>query len=279
MVEHFDLFLNYRFNQSSSLVFLLLFIGHCIIAVPTFDRNAPPPTEENFDPAEADPRNNITCLGDKPDLQLPVFHGFDPNQVTMQKLCAKPQYNGGRRGEHAGGYCIDRPYRHHLGEVAFDMSPDAQANEHLQNPRFLLACTYRCFCNYRLADTSIQPWTNHPSFPSYYYPSLYSYELQLDINNDFSLPRAQKMGTRGHTMVSVALVADFRELSITPRQWAQTRYQGRHGGQHTYLSLDPGNKIQCRGNLPTFLLPYPLTTADFTSLQHMCATQPNGGKG
>ena len=284
MVENFVLSLKHCFSRLFSLVFLLLFVGHCIIAAPSFDPYAPQPTEENFDPAEADPRNNITCLGNNPDLQLPILNGFDPNQVTMQKLCAKPQYNGGPPGEHAGGYCIDPPYTYHIGEVAFDMSPAAQANDQLQNPRVLLACIYRCFCNYRLQDTSIQPKSNWPSFRTYLQQSRYSYELQLDINNDFSTPRAQKMGKRGQTSVIGAAVISFPELSL-PQDLAQhggeflARLRRQHGGQHTHLSLDPGNEIECRGDLPTFILPTPYTAAVFISLQQMCATQPNGGKG
>ncbi len=203
----------------------------------------------------------------------------------MQKLCAKLQYNGGPHGQQVGGYCIGQPTWFHTGEVAFDMSPAALANDHLQNPRLLLACSYRCFCNYRLTDTSIQPKADRHSFRTYFRQhSQDTYELQLDINNDFSTPRAQKMGKRGQTMVISASVVDYPEL-LTPQLWTQrgggflSRINEYQEGRRTLLSLDPGNEIECNGDLPTFALPTPCTTADFANLQQMCATQPNGGIG
>lgn len=35
--------------------------------------------------------------------------------------------------------------------LAFDISPAARVNQVLTNPRVLLACTYRCYCNYNVA--------------------------------------------------------------------------------------------------------------------------------
>ena len=63
-----------------------------------------PPNEENFDPAEANPKMSLTCLGDRPQLNLPAnVWGFNPNGVSLQKLCAKPQYLGELPSQHLGG--------------------------------------------------------------------------------------------------------------------------------------------------------------------------------
>ena len=53
---------------------------------------------ENFDPAEADPTGNITCLGDSYDLELPTQAHWNPNTVSMQSLCAKTHYGVDRLG-------------------------------------------------------------------------------------------------------------------------------------------------------------------------------------
>lgn len=227
-----------------------------------------------------DPQRNITCVGTTPDLQLPIFeNGFDPNQATMQELCAKPQYGGGLPGQHAGGYCFDRPQYLPIGEVAFDTGPSAHTSAILQNPRFMLACLYRCFCNYGLPaataahdDTSPvqQPRSDWPLYPRLIEESHNTYELQLDINNDFTTSRFSKVGKQGKASVLSLVIYNVEESNYT-RYW--------NGGERTTLSLDPGNSIQCRGDLPSFVIPSPYTTADFTSLQKLCATQLNGGRG
>ncbi|KAL8999824.1 MAG: hypothetical protein Q9169_001364 [Polycauliona sp. 2 TL-2023] len=121
---------------------------------------------ENFDPALADPRGNITCVGNSYDLELPVIGAFNPNELTMQQICAKPQYGGGLPGQHVGGWCEHwllayRPSRPPL-HMAFDISPAAMVNPILACPRVLLACTYRCFCNYGVAPNAAQPGISFP---------------------------------------------------------------------------------------------------------------------
>ena len=48
---------------------------------------------ENFDPQRANPRCNITCLGNPstrfPVPFIPASPDFNPNTMTMQKLCGK----------------------------------------------------------------------------------------------------------------------------------------------------------------------------------------------
>ncbi|KAL9032805.1 MAG: hypothetical protein Q9180_006298, partial [Flavoplaca navasiana] len=121
---------------------------------------------ENFNPALADPRGNITCVGNSYDLELPVIGDFNPNELTMQQLCAKPQYGGGLPGQHVGGWCEhwlleEGPFSRPPLNMAFDVSPAAMVNPLLANPRVFLACTYRCFCNYVVRPNSAQPRISH----------------------------------------------------------------------------------------------------------------------
>lgn len=50
------------------------------------------------------PEHNITCLGDGYDLTLPLDGDFDPNELTMEKLCADPQLGGSLPYRHIGGF-------------------------------------------------------------------------------------------------------------------------------------------------------------------------------
>ena len=232
---------------------------------------------ENFDPTQANPVRNVTCIGDSLDLQIPMIGGFNPNQVTLQKLCAKPQYNGGARGQHAGAYCYEPPFEPFTGDIAFDISPDAEASTQLQNPRVLLSCSYLCFCNWGLADTSIQPKTRLHLTQLEVQPrtSESTYELQLDIEDDFTTPLAQKMGRQGTVQVDSLEIVTQSQLSVE-RQWPT------HNEPYEDVSLDPGNKIRCGGEMPTFNLPPPYVHRDFTTLrtnpvQNLCAMQLSGG--
>ena len=108
-----------------SLVPILLQVR---LAIAAYDP-AHPPTTENFDPAEANPLGGITCLGRPYDLRLPLQPGFDPNSLSVQHLCAKPQYGGGAEYQHLGGFCLQPPNSDpnlgrgvNTGIVAFDLS-------------------------------------------------------------------------------------------------------------------------------------------------------------
>ena len=240
-------------------------------ASPTYDPDNPP-YFENFDPAEADPKANITCIGDSYDLELPTQAHFNPNAVSMQKLCAKPQYGGGPPGQHVGGWCAFRPYPLTIfhsrfeGSIAFDLSPSAQVNIQLATPRVLLGCYYRCFCNYGLHDTSVQPITtktNHNTM------SHATYQVKIDVVDDFVTPKAQHMGTLGSVDVRNTFVSMLNQVEA---QLEQAQYLAS-----LRVSIDPENYITCRGNLPTFSVPAPYQTSDFSSLQELCAVQMSGG--
>ena len=233
---------------------------------------------QNADSEEATPQNNITCVGQFPDLKLPLLNdGFDPNRSNMQELCAKTQYGGGAPGHHAGGYCWAKPgsFSYHTidndttGDVGFDLSATAQASTQLQNPRFLLACFYRCFCNYGLHSPSTQPKSRYALFRTSMARSFFSYEMQLDLNNDFTTPRLLKMGKQGTRRVKSIRVP---ERSESTQAKSPTSRLGR-----ALVTLDPANEIECRGSLPNFVLPSPYAMSDFDNIQELCATQLSGG--
>lgn len=96
---------------------------------------------ENFDPSWADPTGNIVCVGGSYDLKLSLLDGFDPNGLSIHKICAKPQYGGGARYQHAGAFCnFEDPDQEQLlynglrGDVVFDDSEFAETSIELQNP-------------------------------------------------------------------------------------------------------------------------------------------------
>ena len=259
---------------------VLLFISfHTLISSAAYDWRRPYQTE-NFDPAEADPLGNITCLGDSYPLDLPVQGNFNPNEVSMQILCAKPQYNGGRPGQHAGGFCMypaantsrrGDPLTPNNGAVGFDTSDGAQVNTILANPRVLLACSYKCFCNEGLTDLSAQPVNDFLLSRTHQVRSQSSYQLELDIVDDFSVPLAQKNGRLGDTRVDGITVGKADQIDNTlTRNYRLPQQQ---------VSLEPANDITCNGDLPSFPLPAPfgLPSANFTNLQEMCANQLSGG--
>ena len=239
--------------------------------------------EENFDPSKADPYMNITCLGDKFPFLLPVEPGFDPNQKSMQQICAKPQFNGGEPFQHLGGYCWNaRQWNTNhenvpsTGLVTFDKHPLAKTSQLLSNPRAYLACAYRCFCNIGLADDSVQPRNNvggqwgRLGGKVYWESSDLSYEIKVDIFDDFNVPQASHQGTLGADVVKARMVSHLEQpfigQAILPNAIAPSR-----------ISLDPANKIRCAGAVPQFPLPGPFTSSDFADIQQFCAVQLNGG--
>lgn len=136
-----------------------------------------------------DPRRNITCLGSSYDLRLPPgVNGTDPNELTMQQLCAKTIYGGAPAGRHLGGWCsrglqtkdekdaddsddeeMTTNFENFsdLTGVSFDMSDNSHVDEVLIDPRFLLGCFNRCFCNYGVTDLTTQPKRDEGRVPIY----------------------------------------------------------------------------------------------------------------
>ena len=245
---------------------LLLLISINFLAVfAVYDPRHPYQTE-NFVPAEADPLGDITCLGDKYAIDLPVIAGFNPNLVTMQKLCAKPQYNGGLPGQHVGAWCADTiSSRGHRRRLAFDPSPGAQINTALATPRVLLGCLLRCYCNFATTDLTVQPVTTDEALHENFRQSTSTYEIKIDVVDDFDVPMTQHMGS-------------------LPGRWVNSVYALRsvqiNGPQYNAeaMSVDEQNSILCSGSLPSFPLPHPFTASHFRYPQELCAVQFFKGK-
>ncbi len=249
---------------SKMLALLFLISLDYLVVSAVYDPSHPYQTE-NFVPAEADPLGNITCLGDKYAIDLPVIAGFNPNLVTMQKLCAKPQYNGGLPGQHIGGWCAPTiSSRGPRKRLAFDPSPGAQINTALATPRVFLGCLLRCYCNSATTDLSVQPVTTDEALRNNFRLSISTYNIKIDVVDDFDVPIVQHMGS-------------------PPGRWVNAVYALRlvqvNGPQYSAedISVDVQNSIECRGPLPSFQLPHPFTAAHFRNPQELCSVQFFGG--
>ena len=259
---------------------LLLTTRHVAVALPQMpdsrgaangDSDYEASLRENFNPSLANAYHNITCVGDHYNLQLPVQEGWDPNEKSMQQLCAKPQYDGGLEGQHVGGWC-------NHNEIMFDDSPDAKISTQLANPRVLLGCRYRCFCNHNIPidQRNVQPkpseFQEALQLKEKERESFQTYEIRLDVQNDFTTPLDTHKGSFGDIEVDVLRLSRFQEV----RHPESLRNPHRN-----YVSEDEGNKITCTGDLPTFRLPSPYSVtppnSDFQNNQQLCAVQLNGG--
>lgn len=247
-----------------------------------------------------DPRRNITCLGSSYDLELPVrSDGVDPNNFTMQQLCAKTIYGGAPAGQHLGGWCSrglraedgnppDQPdpdnsdiqenpnsvWQFAWTGVSFDWSAASQASEEGSDPRFLLGCFNRCFCNFEVDDLSIQPKRSVPSnADTGMKESGGTGEIKLDVTDDVTTTDSIHTGRGEATMVESV---ELNEL-IEPNEEGAVAYMPEFHDPPWDLSLDPGNYITCQGDLPTFPLPQPYLVSDFENSTQLCAVQWSGG--
>ena len=151
-----------RLFAAPSLVAFVLYVQFIGLVTAVFDP-LNPGNEEIFDPAEADPFGQITCPdeGSLAWLHLPRIESssdrvsVDPNTLTLQQLCAKPQYGGWGPGLHLGGFCTQNPRSPvPYAIVSFDTTPAARTSTDLTSPRLLLYCQTRCYCTnpFALAD-------------------------------------------------------------------------------------------------------------------------------
>ena len=210
-----------------------------------YDRRNPPSTE-NFNPAEANPEFNITCVGDHSNIQLPIVNRmmpteFDPNEFSMQQLCAKPQYGGGERFQHIGGYCLPQTRGH--GLIAFDRSPEAATCLLLSNPRVQLECRTRCQCN---ALANPRPVTVYNPRPG-----KHNYEIDLDIVRDFQIAAIDHyFGIRREEVLSTRVLYDLSQVK------AQLGNAGKPVS-HLYpftplfvsVDISKTNLVLCKGSL------------------------------
>ena len=111
----------------------LIDIGSSSPAAANADAASATSQTDNLDPANTDPANKITCVGDKYDLDVPISASFNPNNVSMRQLCATTQFGGGPPGQRIGGRC---QWSRYSNPVVFDLS--ARPHRSIQALRILL---------------------------------------------------------------------------------------------------------------------------------------------
>ena len=227
--------------------------------------------------------------------------GVDPNRFTMQQLCAKTIYGGASAGQHLGGWCSrglwvedgepgqdsdpdsdpdsmtenpDSVFEWEWTGVSFDMSAASQANKEGADPRFLLGCFNRCFCNFEVEDLTIQPKRSVPSNADVHLKqSGGTGEIKLDVEDDVTTTESVHTGRMADAMVDSVRLNEL----IEPNSELTTAYMPEFHDPPWDLSLDAGNYITCEGDLPSFPLPQPYLVSDFQNSTQLCAVQWSGG--
>ncbi|KAI9673622.1 MAG: hypothetical protein M1817_002259 [Caeruleum heppii] len=229
---------------------------------------------ENFDPAEADPRGNITCLGPLPEYDPSSFSAFDISDFTLQELCAKPQYGGRAPRQHMGGWCAETRLTARPRAVVFDISVGSAVATALPfNPRLANYCRERCFCNYNLDDRSQQPWVADRTLGTY-----------LTVKSEtYQIPLERKINLNAAFQMSVNLGDEVARSAFYMYQ-KQSPSGGSYRSHPTdvyWVSLDSQFEVTCRGPRPHWPLPGPLTLDDLQGngdiLQQICAVKFFGG--
>ncbi|KAI4161266.1 MAG: hypothetical protein LQ342_005058 [Letrouitia transgressa] len=252
-----------------------------LAAFTTSDSNPDPqPVAENFNPEDADPAYAIACFGGWSDQSLPRMGSFDPTgpfdpmERTLQHLCVKPQYRGGARGQHAGGFCAPGTVNEFDKRVVvFDASPAAQISKELAQPSFLLECWYRCFCVWDdKGHQNIKPPIDF-DVSLFTRPRLDTETTQISIPSRDWTPEEQEpvRDTEPDTALALRLITNLSQDKL-------------HAGEQpqpltTDISLDPQNEIACDGPLPIWPLPAPIGLPPFLyhDLKHLCAVNLNDG--
>ena len=258
-----------------------------------------------------DREGNISCIGDQYGLNLPMINGFDPNLLTMQQLCALPQY-GGQENLHIGGWCDARNDDGRRWHLSFDISPASGANPILANPRVMLACFYRCWCNFGRPRPELEQPREHPetvlSLEAETHKIMIDYVSDFDLNvpwQDHLRRRAREViNAIDRVVVQLAFPSldtvgyvprpnvqvNSTRLYIQPYPWTRS---ARHPTRPIRTSqvwgfprieafdtaMDMNNQIDCPGELPRFPYPAHYSHSDFVSLQALCAVQSFGGRG
>lgn len=248
----------------SGCLSLLLLLARIRVVAAAYQLRSPY-HEENFNPAEADPRGAIKCVGDRYDGELPADEFFNPNEVSMQKLCAKPQYGGGSPGTHIGGWCSWTVIREAgrrtrtMWIKRFDLSYEAHVHDALAQPRVMLACYYRCYCSYPLVifeeNPNIQPRADHHTQGD---PGLEdqspanTYEIKVDVVDDFDTPLHQHLGAPNpgdppHLAKAFPVFA-LNQIDFTRREHERQNTSPNVVGPHhnPWISMLPENSITCR---------------------------------
>ncbi|KAI9682240.1 MAG: hypothetical protein M1817_000294 [Caeruleum heppii] len=237
-----------------------------------YDDNNPYLTE-NFDPADANPVRSIKCVGPLPPWRLPRFPTWDPNNFTLQELCAKPQYGGRAVGQHLSAFCVD--FHEHL--VGFDFSTGASMAWQLTNPRLMLYCRTRCFCNFNREWALSRPEGEMPyRSGTIFHPQWTTYQVTVRAYDGFDQIPANQRGLTEDDVVSTE-VFTAGQLAI---DWNEAIPSTHHADPlpHSYpISLDPKNQVRCAGPFPPWPALAPFSWDHFNSLQELCAIQLAGG--
>jgi hypothetical protein len=253
----------------------LLLFSKCTNASFNFDRDDPG-YPENFDPSLASPDGRITCPGPLPAgnyLGIPRNPGdppIDPRTLTLQQLCAKPQY-GGNPSIHLGGFCpqIIMQARDDAGRrllpIVFDISNKARTSKPLSLPRLQAYCLQRCHCTIESDD---EP----PRRKAYRIAPRYPNDPDLSQANpdvDISLQDQEPWQRPVRQIPGLRLVYWQEHVDLR---------LGLNAGRK-FLSLAPSNRIFCEPDkaLPTFALPDGWRAMDFLNSQELCATALDGG--
>ena len=245
---------------------------------------------QNFNPGTS---HSVRCDGPLPDFGLPVLPGWNLSQSTLQEICAMQAYGGedpeyqGELSRNLNFFCLgsSQSLTSHRGppQVAFS----AQGRDSiLRNPRLLLYCRDRCYCD-RWVDPNSPPLTQKPEgVPASNLMSWISlgsvatlditpsmvYEIKVEERDDFTNPTIHQL-------------LDRQMMVWTTRiRSANWRFHGASYGlfpqPDRYVSLDPLNYIKCEsGSLPRYLTPpAPYDNADqFPTILEFCGTAFSGG--
>ncbi|KAI9889700.1 MAG: hypothetical protein M1814_004999 [Vezdaea aestivalis] len=266
-------------------IFTLLNFTHLANAV--YDPNKPY-LRENLDPDQANPIHSISCVGTLPLFPLPKSRLWDPNEATLQEVCAKSQYGGYRLYNRPiiiraalslQGFCEasapgteteDPNITSSVGTVFdfFWLGRNTVIPEYL---RLALYCRERCFCNsypQPVSDKPRGPGNSQVSFR----PRTETYQIEVDVPPNFARRPEKYVGTDTESVLSTTL----REVS----QLDLDRNAETIPSQDIHVSIDPGNYIQCLDvPLPAFLrdMPPPFNPQDFENTQQLCAVALSGG--
>ena len=259
------------------LLFISVYLCHSFIKAEYNPLH--PPTTETFDPGEANPDGFVYCLGN-PQVQMPTFPNFNPNEKDLQQLCVKPQYNGGLRYQHAGAYCLTSNF------VVFDNSSGAKTHPALANPRMWLQCALRCFCEGQQWEQSINAAPHQEASDE----DDAEYLIKADLVDDFFMnkaagwaPRHQEFFSMNlHTVTEVA--ARHQQLRQHPQHdSAEDLFKSMQASDvgEVKTSLDPPNHlVSCDGVMPSFKLPKIFTRTQrlyYSPLRALCASVIDGG--
>lgn len=241
-----------------------------------------PPQTENFDPREANPEGRLFCQGYS-QINLPTFNAnFDPNGKTLQQLCVKPQYGGGLRYQHLGGFCAD-------GLVLFDPSHGAMTSFALFNTRTLLQCLLRCYCYGYDPNSQPGPAEGHSAEHT---EISNPYVFKPDVIDDFMDSQTGNQGalTDSYWNIEVitAVEVPLRQLQSRGLEIHQIDQQLSPPGLWVSkeVILDHANTvIFCNGPLPSWRFPPPVGIDQFTGvpereitpLEHLCFNILDGG--